>query len=152
MIDIAVYEQPTANNPNFETLHKQPILAHTDNPLTIVIESHLLRCGKQVKLVLSNDVDGERKSNAQLVQMIIQSRRWFDGLISGTYPSLSAIVKETSLDKAYVSRLTSLAFLAPDVIERILKGDHSPTLTPERLRKACPLHSNWEDQRALLLA
>ena len=45
----------------------------------------------------------------------------------------------------------SIAFLAPDIVERILIGNHSATLTPERLRKACPLPLRWDDQRSMLL-
>jgi len=47
--------------------------------------------------------------------------------------------------------LTTLAFLAPDIVERIVTGDHAATLTPERLRKACPLPRGWDEQRVLLL-
>jgi hypothetical protein len=43
-----------------------------------------------------------------------------------------------------------LAFLAPDILEQIITGDHSHLLKPERLRKACPLPMDWQDQRALL--
>ena len=79
-------------------------------------------------------------------------KRWYEGLISGKYPTLRAISNEENLDKSYVRRLLSLAFLAPDIVERILTGEHAATLTPERLRKACPLPIHWEDQRAMLLA
>jgi len=119
--------------------------------LTILINSHLLRCGKQVKLVLGAPTDEPRKANEKLVEMIAKPRRWYEGLTSGKYPTLRAISNEESLDKSYVRRLLSLAFLAPDIVERILTGDHAATLTPERLRKACPLPIKWEDQRAMLI-
>ena len=119
--------------------------------MNIVINSHLLRCGKQVKLILGSCIDEPREANAKLVEMIAKPRRWYEGLTSGTYPTLRAISNEENLDKSYVRRLLSLAFLAPDIVERILTGDHAATLTPERLRKACPLPIRWEDQRAMLI-
>lgn len=116
-----------------------------------MITSHLLRCGKQVKLVLGHGSGGSLKSNPQLIEMISKARRWYDGLTSGRYPTLRLIAQEEQYDKSYVSRLLSVAFLAPDIVERMLTGDHPATLTPERLRKACPLPPRWDEQRAMLL-
>jgi hypothetical protein len=67
------------------------------------------------------------------------------------YPTVRAIADVETCDKSYVSRLLSIALLAPDIVKRILTGDHAATLTPERLRKACPLPARWENQRAMLL-
>ena len=119
--------------------------------LNIAINSHLLRCGKQVKLIFGTQFDEPRKANQKLVEMIAKPKQWYEGLTSGKYPTLRAISNEENLDKSYVRRLLSLAFLAPDIVERILTGDHGATLTPERLRKACPLPIRWEDQRAMLI-
>ncbi len=125
--------------------------AAVDSALHIVINSHLLRCGKQVKLVLGSGPDEPQKVNPQLVDMIVRTRRWYEGLASGRYPTLRSIAVEERCDKSYVSRLLSVAFLAPDIVVRILIGDHTATLTPERLRKACPLPAGWDEQRAALL-
>lgn len=121
------------------------------DPLEITIVSHLLRCGKQVKLVLGQDTSEPARTNPHLINMVVKARLWFDGLASARYLTLRSIASEENCDKSYVSRLLSIAFLAPDIIERILTGEHQATLTPERLRKACPLPVRWEDQRALLL-
>jgi DNA invertase Pin-like site-specific DNA recombinase len=121
------------------------------DPLTIIITSHLLRCGKQVKLVLGHEPNQPAKVNQQLVEIIARARRWFEGLTLAKYLTLSAIAQEEDCDKSHVSRQLSLAFLAPDIVEQVLTGNHSPTLTPERLRKACPLPLRWDEQRALLL-
>ncbi len=99
--------------------------------LTILIKSHLLRWGKQMKLIICAHSNEPRTTNAKLIDMIAKPRRWYDGLTSGKYPTLRAISNEENLDKCYIRRLLSLAFLAPDIVERILTGDHSATLTPE---------------------
>ncbi|MEO7382531.1 MAG: recombinase family protein [Paracoccaceae bacterium] len=119
--------------------------------LLIGVNSHLLRCGKQMKLILGTEATADREPDPRLVVMVAKARTWFDGLKSGRYPSLKHIAAEEGYDNGYVGKLCSLAFLAPDMVERILTGNHSSKLTPERLRKACPLPSRWNDQRAMLL-
>ena len=119
--------------------------------LHIIIPSHLMRCGKQVKLVLGADDTKAPEPHPKLVEMILQARRWFAELSSGTKPSMAEIALIAGVDRTYVSRLITLAFLAPDLVERIITGNHAATLTPERLRKACPLPLHWDEQRALLL-
>ena len=48
-------------------------LAVTDS-MTIAISSHLLRCGKQVKLILGQTIDQPAKANAQLLEMVAKTR------------------------------------------------------------------------------
>ena len=103
-----------------------------------------------MNVILGTDGSGRRTPDPQLVDLVIQAKHWFAGLSTGKYDSLSEVARRVSLDKSYVSRVITLAFLAPDILEKIITGDHSHLLTQERLRKACPLPLRWEDQRALL--
>ena len=157
-IDIPLNEaEPTHQSDERNVDNIIPINVNTPNmisnksPLLITINSHLLRSGKQVKLILGNERNEALEPNPRLVALVAKTRHWFDGLKSGRYPTIKEIAVEENCDKSYVGRLMSIAFLAPDIVERILSGNHSATLTPERLRKACPLPLRWEDQRALLL-
>ena len=124
----------------------------TDALLDIEIASHLLRCGKQVKLVLEAPGRALHEPDQKLIAMVLQARRWFKDLSSTAKSSITDIAEEAGVDRTYVSRLITLAFLAPDIVEQIITGDHNAALTPERLRKACPLPWRWDEQRALLLA
>ena len=90
--------------------------------------------------------------NPKLVEMVVLARSWFAQLLSGKRTSIGDVAKKSGIDRTYISRLITLAFLAPDIVERIATGDHVPTLTPERLRKACPLPQRWDEQRALILS
>ena len=128
-----------------------PNMCNKERSLLITMNSHLLRSGKQVKLILGNDVNESSKPNPRLVAMVAKTRHWLDGLKSRRYPTIKDIALEEKCDKSNIGRLMSIAFLAPDIVQRVLIGNHSATLTPERLRKACPLPLRWEDQRALLL-
>ena len=121
-----------------------------EDTLQIIVRSHLLRCGKQMKLILGTNASGGSAPNPQLINLVVQAKQWFAGLSTSKYSTLSDVAKGVNLDKSYVSRVITLAFLAPDILEKIITGDHSHLLTPERLRKACPLPLRWEDQRVLL--
>ena len=48
------------------------------------------------------------------------------------------------------SRIIQLAFLAPDLTERILRGDHPPSLTATELVGLVPLPTSWAAQRVRL--
>ena len=43
-----------------------------------------------------------------------------------------------------------LAFLAPDIVERIIRGQHPIELNARRLIRKVPLPMDWEEQRKLL--
>ena len=122
-------------------------------PLAIDITGHLLRCGKQVRLVIDETGDQpDSDPHPRLVAEILRARRWFDALSSGEIPTIAALARAEGVSASYISLKISLAFLAPDIVETIFDGMQPMSLTPERLKKACPLPASWEEQRALLLA
>ncbi len=51
---------------------------------------------------------------------------------------------------SYVTRVICLAVLAPDIVQRIMRGDHSPDLGTDRLMRMVPLPLDWVEQRSLL--
>ena len=122
-------------------------------PLEIEITSHLLRCGKQVRLVIDETGDQpDPDPHPGLVGEILRARRWFDALSSGEVPTIATLARVEGVSASYISLKISLAFLAPDIVETIIDGMQPMSLTPERLKKACPLPASWEEQRAFLLA
>jgi site-specific DNA recombinase len=59
---------------------------------------------------------------------------WFDDLVSGRCRSMVEIARRDGIGKQYVSRLMRLAFLAPEMVERIVAGRQPPELTAQALR------------------
>ena len=53
-------------------------------------------------------------------------------------------------DRNEISRYLPLAFLAPDIVEKILKGLQPVDLTAEKLRRLGSLPYQWDEQRAVL--
>ena len=80
------------------------------------------------------------------------ARRWFHDLAAGRAKGIADLAHKSKCSAAHVSRRITLAFMAPDIVNKILAGRQPLELTPERLKKACPLPVSWEEQRALLLA
>jgi hypothetical protein len=59
------------------------------------------------------------------------------------------IARRGNADVGDVSRSQQYAFLAPDLVERILYGSQPMSLTAERLKRTSELPSLWDEQRAL---
>lgn len=115
----------------------------------LIIAGQFLRCGKEVRLVIGND--DKAKIDKRLLREVVQSRKWFEDLSSGRISSIAELARKSGCNAAHVSRRISLAFLAPHVTNLIVSGTQPLSLTPERLKQACPLPVSWDDQRALLL-
>ena len=115
----------------------------------LTIAGQFLSCGKEVRLVIGND--DKAKIDKRLLREIVQARQWFADLSSGRISSIADLSRKSGYNAAHVSRRISLAFLAPDVTHLIATGTQPLSLTPERLKRACPLPVSWEEQRALLL-
>jgi hypothetical protein len=118
--------------------------------LEIEVTSHLLRCGKQMRLVI-DDTEHQPEPDPRLIGEILRARRWFEALSSGKAPTIAALAKAEGVSASYVSLKISIAFLAPDIVETIIDGNQPVSFRPERLKKACPLPASWDEQRALLL-
>jgi hypothetical protein len=52
------------------------------------------------------------------------------------------------VDRKYVARILSLATLAPDIVEAVLRGEEPSGVSLERLVKGLPM--GWEEQRKRL--
>ncbi|MEY3082210.1 MAG: hypothetical protein RJA94_2195, partial [Pseudomonadota bacterium] len=61
-------------------------------PLEIDITSHLLRCGKQMRLVI-DEADTQSEPDPRLIGEILRARRWFEALSSGKAPTIAALAK-----------------------------------------------------------
>lgn len=128
-----------------------PAFAPTEPVIEIKIAGRFLRCGKEVRVIIANDAHRSSNPDRRLIREIVQARHWFHDLASGRATGIANLALKSKCNAAHVSRRISLAFMAPDIVEKIITGTHPLALTPERLKKACPLPVSWEEQRALLL-
>jgi hypothetical protein len=64
--------------------------------------------------------------------------------------SFAEIASAEGVTRRYVARLIPLAFLAPDIVEKILSGDQPVDLTTDELTKRIDLPLDWAEQRGAL--
>ncbi len=119
--------------------------------LSITVPVRLKRCGLGVRLIVNGpDEDKAAGPNPRLVALLVKANRWFAQLKSGQSPSVLAIAQEHGQATKEVTRVIYLAFLAPDIVQRIIKGEQPMGLGVKRLLSAAPLPLDWQEQRSLL--
>jgi DNA invertase Pin-like site-specific DNA recombinase len=117
----------------------------------IEVPVQLKRCGMAVRLVVrpaGSTIDPE--VDAGLVALIGKALDWFERLRSGRADSALAIAEQDQVRSAYVTRAMGLAYAAPDILHRMVRGDHPRELTVDRVMKMLPLPLDWEEQRVVL--
>jgi len=105
-----------------------------------------------MRLVLhgGNKGSGDDRVDPALVKAIVRGRQWFEDLASGSVRSLLEIAEAEGVSARYVGHLIPLAFLAPDIVARVLSGTQPVDLTTENLTKRIDLPLAWTVQRTLL--
>ena len=121
-------------------------MARSDN-VTLSIEARLHKTGHELRFVVEapTGVATATKRDEKLVRLLAKGRRWYEELTSGQVTSIRGIAQREALPNSYVSRVLHGSLLAPDLIEKILKGTQPITLTVEALRSPPPLA--WDEQR-----
>ena len=117
---------------------------------TFKVPVHLKRCGRTVRLIVRVAGQTERRVDPTLIALIGKAHDWFERLTSGRCDGVMAIALEEAISNDYVSRVINLAFLAPDIMQRIHLGEQPPELNSEWLIRRVPLPLLWDEQRKLL--
>jgi DNA invertase Pin-like site-specific DNA recombinase len=127
-------------------------LAENEKVLTLIdVPVQLSRSGMAVRLIVRAPGEaGPHKPDPKLVALLAKAHEWFEKLTSGRSNSLQSISREEGVSSPYVSRVVHLAFLAPDIVQRIVRGDCAQDLNSDRLIRMAPLPIAWDDQRAAL--
>jgi hypothetical protein len=121
------------------------------SPIQITVPVRLQRCGSAMRLIVKAPVALPRCTpDATLVALLARATDWFGRLTSGQAQSVAEIAQAEGVTNAYVTRVTHLAMLAPDIVQNIVRGDHPPALNAERMIHLLPLPMDWIEQRALL--
>lgn len=88
--------------------------------------------------------------NEALIRLVAKTHSWADQLTKGEIGSVRDLRIKEDTDPAAFSRQIPLGFLAPDIVDAMLKGDHSSDLTVRRLLSLSHLPIAWTDQRRIL--
>jgi hypothetical protein len=108
-------------------------------------------CGLVMQLFVCQPKESTRsQTDSKIVAIIAKAHKWFAQLSSGKSESVQAIARQEKVTSSYVTRVIHLAFLAPDIVQGIIKGEHPVEHNIDRLIRMVPLFLNWDEQRKLL--
>lgn len=117
-------------------------------PIILSVHMRLRRYYGQIRLI----VPGQSVNPAQippapaLVRAIARAHTWVRMIVSGEYKDQRAIAAATGLDERYVSKIINAAFLAPEIVETIFRGEQNPGMTLGTLVTDPPI--SWAEQCA----
>lgn len=115
----------------------------SDRP-TIEKRLKLQRRGVETKLCINGQ---SRDPDLTLLRRVYRAMKWLGEIESGA--SIAVIAEHEKVAPEFVSNNIKFAFLSPQIIERVIAGNHPPTLTTERLTKSY-IPNSWMEQDALL--
>lgn len=118
-----------------------------DGETDITVPATLGRTKARLSLVVPGVV--AVNPDPALIAMVAQARAWFEMLAAGKGASLAALATASGVTEAYVRHIIGAAFLAPDLVTRIVEGRQPRALTASRLKTLLPLPSCWAEQRVL---
>ena len=119
-----------------------------DEPITLTITTKLKRCGGEMRLIIPSQPSEQApgRSVPAIVKAIGRAHEWVRQIVAGEYKDQRAIAKAAGLNERYVSRIIQCAFLAPEIVEDIIKGRQAPEMTLVTLLDKVPL--SWAEQNA----
>jgi hypothetical protein len=116
--------------------------------IVLSVPVRLTRTGKVVRLV---QTDGRPSATAPvdqtLVRTIARAQGWWARLRTGEIHA-AALAREEGVTRGYLGRVVQLAFLSPELIERILTGEQPAQMSALALT-AQRLPMSWNDQQQL---
>jgi site-specific DNA recombinase len=115
------------------------------------VPMQIRRRGVELRLVINGGARASCKTDQSLLRAVARAHCWYDDLVSGRCGSMVEIAKSNGVGKQYVSRLIRLAFLAPEMVERVVAGRQPPELTAQALRTGrFDIPVSWAAQRRAL--
>jgi site-specific DNA recombinase len=113
------------------------------------IDRPFQKTGGQTRVTVSESAAPvTSRPSSSLTKAIARAWGWRDRLMRGEAANLASIATHTGFNESYIRRLFPIAFLAPDIVVKVLEGRQPATLTLSKFNRNFP--SNWEEQRKVL--
>jgi site-specific DNA recombinase len=121
----------------------------TDDMAKLEVRASIARCGGEVRFLLPpGTVSGKHRPVPALARAVARAHHWVERILQGDALHQREIAREAGLNERYVSRIISLAFLAPDLTEAILNSTQAPHLSLDSMPGDISI--DWNEQRAML--
>ncbi len=105
---------------------------------------------RNTALVLEATARTNSRRDTKLIWSVARGYSSFHQLRGGGVGSVAELARRSGVDRAELSRSIRLAFLAPDIVEKILSGRQPAQLTASQLVRLTRLPLSWAEQRELL--
>ena len=111
------------------------------------VTAQLKRCGIETRLIVAGqEQPGAHDKTVRAIQDALRKALyWNQALISGKAASMAELARTEKVTQRYIAHIIKLAWLAPDIMDSIIKGNIPATLSLSKLKKCIPL--DWKEQR-----
>lgn len=149
----------TALSISYQTNHIINALLETDSFNNIEIYNDeinisIKRCGFETKFIVDSEELENNKPHPDSLKAIQKGVRqgleWNQTLVLGEAGSAKEIAEKLNVSDRYVCQCIRLAYLSPDNIKRVFKGDIPFDMTLTKLKQGFP--SDWGKQETLFIA
>jgi DNA invertase Pin-like site-specific DNA recombinase len=114
------------------------------------VPQQVRRRGVEMRLVLASGTAPVSPPDPVLLKVVARAYRCFDALVTGRALSIAEVAQREAVDERYISNILPLAFLAPEIVEAIVRGTQPPDLTAKKLVRRTDLPLDWQAQRGAL--
>lgn len=99
----------------------------------LTVQNSIRRPGVETRLVLAPCRKPDTHRDASLIALVARGFAWAQELIEDPSTNVTSIAARDGMAVAHVTRVVSLGFLAPDILEAILAGHQPQDLIPTRI-------------------
>ena len=108
------------------------------------------RRGHEMRLVIKGQIGSDIKADKVMVKAVARSHAWAEALLTGKADSMRSIAQRERVSVSVIKEQMPLAFLAPDIVQAILKGNQPAHLSTHALIRHTNIPLDWDAQRKLL--
>ena len=117
---------------------------------TITTPMRLGRRGRETRLILRSSNTTQRPIDQSLLSSVARGYAWRHEIINGKSKSSAEIARREKVTPSFVSRLSDVSFLAPDILTAIADGTAPIGLTANKLQNTNSIPLDWQSQRYVL--
>jgi len=120
----------------------------SNSEIRLLVDAKLRRNGMEVRLVVPPKDESPCRTVPSLLKAIARGHAWVEEVLAGTTRDKRSLARKLGVTERYAGRICETAFLAPDIVEAILRGRQPIGLTFQKLTNNLPM--DWVEQRRIL--
>ena len=117
--------------------------------VTLHVPFRIVKRGGRKEMQMPEGATQPRRTDNTLVKALARALRWKRMLESGEFASISELAEREGIAFTYMARLLRLSLLAPEIVDAIMDGRQSESVTLANMMDPFPL--DWKEQRIRFL-